>query len=873
LEKALRGERQLVFVTGEPGIGKTTLVDTFLQTLKASCPTLDRNLWVGRGQCIAQCGAGEAYMPILEALGRLCREPAGEQLRVLLHQYAPTWLVQMLPLLNPTELEALQCKVQGSTRERMLREMVEVLDVITAERPLVLWLEDLHWSDVSTLELLALLARRREPARLLILGTYRPVDVIVNAHPLRAMKQELQLHRQCHELAVRWLREEEVAEYLTLRFAAERGGGRDVPLQQLSHTIHQRTEGNPLFMVNVVNELLAQGMIDHTALALRTPATIRELIERHLDQLSAEDQTVIEVASVAGVEFSAAAVAAGLAAAIETVEASCAALARRGQFLQTKGVAEWPDGTIATRYGFLHELYQEVTYRRVPVGRRAYLHQRIGARIEVAYGTQVSQIAAELAVHFDRGHEQRRAVHYHEQAGQNATRRSAHQEAKMHFTRGLTLVKALPDTPDRAEQELTLQMALGASLQATQGYATPEAERAYTRARQLCQQVAKTPQLFWVLRGLSAVSVLRAELRTAIELGQQLLALAQKAGDPTLLVEAHTVLGGVLVFRGELTSARAHAEQALALQALQQDGAPTAPYGQDPGVFCRIVMALALWAQGYADQALGRIHEALTLSRDLPHSVSHAEAVFFAALLHHLRREGHAAWTQAEAVIALARSLTLPFFEAWGMILGGAVLAERGRGQEGMERIRQGLSAFQATGAKLHRPYQLALLTATQGSEGQAEEGLLHGAEALTQVHEAEERYFEAELYRLRGELTLQKEARGWIPETGPTSPQALSIKPQVSGEVTREAEGYFQKAIEIARQQQAKSWELRATMSLVRLRQQAVQAATRTTQHETHGRLVEAHKLLADIYGWFTEGFDTKNLQEAKTLLDELRR
>jgi DNA-binding winged helix-turn-helix (wHTH) protein len=257
--QALGGERQLVFVTGEAGIGKTTLVDAFLcgvrsheecgspnlhsRTPHSALPSTPK-LWLGRGQCIEHYGAGEAYMPILEALGRLCREPGGERLIVLLNQHAPTWLVQMPTVLTATEFETVQRKVQGATRERMLREMGEAIEAITAERPLVLWLEDLHWSDPSTLELLALLARRRETARLLVIGTYRPVDVIVNEHPLKAVKQELHLHGQCQELAMRLLTEEAVAEYLAMRFS-------DGPLLAsllpvLAHAIHERMGGRKL---------------------------------------------------------------------------------------------------------------------------------------------------------------------------------------------------------------------------------------------------------------------------------------------------------------------------------------------------------------------------------------------------------------------------------------------------------------------------------------------------------------------------------------------------------------------------------------------------------------------------------------------------
>src|SRR5438034_1038032 len=367
LEKALSGERQLVFVTGEPGIGKTTVVEAFLQSLAARGQPesgvwspesgvgagdsalrdsglsdslreadprrqpLDASLWIGHGQCIEHYGAGEAYLPVLEALGRLCREPGGEHLLELLGQQAPTWLVQLPALLSPAELEALQRKVLGATGERMLREMAEAVEAITAERPLVLWLEDLHWSDYSTLDWLAFVARQREPARLLVIGTYRPVEVIAREHPLKGVKQELQSHGHGEELPLTPLSETAVEEYLAVRFT----GGAPVPLQRLARMVHQRTEGNPLFMVNVVDDLVRQGLLRQSEggwelkvgieeVAARVPESVQQMIEKQLERLSPEDQRVLEVASVAGIEFSAAAVAASVEAAVAEGDERCA---------------------------------------------------------------------------------------------------------------------------------------------------------------------------------------------------------------------------------------------------------------------------------------------------------------------------------------------------------------------------------------------------------------------------------------------------------------------------------------------------------------------------------------------------------------------
>src|SRR5262249_15507939 len=284
-----------IFVTGEAGIGKTTLVDTWLARLGPEAA-----LWSVRGQCIEHYGAGEAYLPVLEALGRLCRQPGQKRLLGLLRQYAPTWLVQLPWLLRPAARTALQREVLGSTRERMLREMAEALEILTAETPLVLVLEDLHWSDAATLDLLAVLARRREAARLLLIGTYRPVDVLVREHPLRGLAQELQLQGHCTTLPLVGLTEADVAAYL-----AARCPGPALPTE-LARVLYERTEGNPLFLVNVVASLVTQSVLVQgqggwkcvggvEAVVRGVPESLRQLIERHIARLSPEDQRMLEV--------------------------------------------------------------------------------------------------------------------------------------------------------------------------------------------------------------------------------------------------------------------------------------------------------------------------------------------------------------------------------------------------------------------------------------------------------------------------------------------------------------------------------------------------------------------------------------------------
>jgi predicted ATPase len=850
LKRALGGTHQLVFVTGEAGIGKTTVVDAFVARLSAKS-----TVWLGRGQCIEHYGQGEPYLPVLEALGRLCREPDGNQLIALLAQHAPTWLVQMPALLPPTDLEALQRRTQGATRERMLRELAEALEVLTTERPLVLWLEDLHWSDVSTLDWLAFVARRREPARLLIIGAYRPVEVIVGDHSLKSVKQELHLHGQCVELPLRFLTEEHVAKYLVRRFAG--GAIHESSLRRLAQLIHQRTEGNPLFLVNLVDYLVAQGGLarlegqwrlrgEVTAVASWAPESLQQMIETQIEQLSPQDRRVLEVASVAGAEFSAAAVAAGVGATVEEVEEECLELARREQFLQARGTSEWPDGTVAARYSFLHALYQEVLYNRLTAGRRRRLHQQIGEREEQAYGERAREIAAELAAHFERGREYRKAVQYLQQAGENAVQRSAHREAISLLTKGLELVKSLSNTSERTQQELRLQIALGWVLMATKGYAAPEVEKTYIQALELSRQVGEPLQLFSALGGLMGVYMMSGRLHRTRELGEQMLTLAQHIRIPTLLLWAYSALGETLRYLGEFALSLEHLERGIVFYNPQKHR----PYRgmNDPGVACLSNTALTLWCLGYPDQALKKIHGALTRAQEMSHSFNISYTLSVAASLHQCRREVQASYERAEALITLSTEQGFPGRIAEGTIYRGWALAEKGQGEEGVAQIRQGLAAYRATGAETGRPKFLPLLAEAYRKVGRPKKGLNVLAEALAIVDKNGARGYEAELYRLKGELTLQQ-----------FNVQGSKFKvanPQ--GEA--EAEACFHKAIEIARKQQAKSWELRAVMSLAQLWQQ-------------QGKRKKARQMLVEIYGWFTEGFDTKDLQEAKALLDSLNR
>ncbi|MDQ3777009.1 MAG: AAA family ATPase [Pseudomonadota bacterium] len=590
LERALRGNRQMVFVTGEPGIGKTALIDAFL----AQAAGAHEDLWVGRGQCIDHYGAGEAYLPVLEALGGLLRRK-GPALIPLLRRQAPTWLVQIPASMEEAEREALSRQLFGSTQERMARELAGALEGLTAERPLVLWLEDLHWSDLSTVDALALLARRREPARLLVVSTYRPAEVIANGHPLRGLVRELEAHAQCRDLPLGFLTPPEVTQYLAVRFAPPEPQAPG--LEAWGRFIHGHTDGNPLFMVAMVDDLMSRGVIGEApleepwpapsaALAGRLPESLRELIDHQLDRLSQEQRGMLEAASVAGREFSAASVAAALDTDVLMVEGCCGALAGRHLFLDWGKGPAVPERRLCERYRFLHALYPQILSERLSASRRRQLHRKVGESKETAFGSRSVDIAAELAVHFEEARDDSRAVYYLGQAAQNALRRAAAREAADLLIRALERLQTLPETRERAQQELGLQGSLGAVLAMTQGYTTPEVKRVYDRAHALCGQVGESPHLFPALFGLFRFKLTRGELQGARALAERLLRLAQAQPDPLLLPAAHLALGATLYYLGEPAAARAHLEQGLRAYDRDQQEALILQYGQDVGVMC-----------------------------------------------------------------------------------------------------------------------------------------------------------------------------------------------------------------------------------------------------------------------------------------------
>jgi predicted ATPase len=486
-------------------------------------------------------------------------------------------------------------------------------------------------------------------------------------------------------------------------------------------------------------------------------------------------------------------------------------------------------------YVFKHALIQDAAYASLLKSTRQHYHQCIAQVLEAQFPETTQAQPELLAHHYTEAGLTEQSIAYWYKVGQRAIERSAHVEAISHLRIGLALLQTLPESPERIQREVEMLIALGTSLIATKGWAAPEVGETYTCARQLCQDLEDPCQLFPVLRGLWSYYLTRAELQTAHALSEQLLDLAQQAQDAAMLVAAHRALGTTLRYLGAAAEAYTHFAQGMALYDPQQQRAAALLYGDDAGVICHSFSALALWYLGYPDQALARSHEAVTLAQQVAHPYSLSFVLCWAAVFHQVRRERGATQEHAAATISLATAQGFPHWMAGGSIMHGWALAQQGQAQEGIAQIEQGLRAFRATGAELNRSYFLALLAETHGTLGEPEAGLAVLTEALTRVDTTGERWYESEIYRLKGELLLQQ-----------------------NSDHQAEAEICFHQALNIARAQQAKSFELRTAISLTRLWQQ-------------QEKRDEARQVLGDVYGWFTESFDTAELQEAKALLEAL--
>jgi predicted ATPase len=824
-EQVKAGQGQVVLLTGDAGIGKSRLV----QRLKEHAANQPHTRWECRSLSYFE---NTALFPLTDLFQRILRFEAHEtpdakleKLEYALSQYRLP-LEETVPLLTPllalplpeNRYPLLNLSPQRQ-RQKTLETIVAILLELAEHQPVLFIVEDLHWTDPSTLELLNLVIDQSPTASLLTILTCRPTFQPTWSH--RSYLSEITVNRLSQAQV------EQIVNRLT--------DGKALPTEVLAQIV-EKTDGVPLFVEEMTKAILESGHLKaldgHYELTgafstFAIPATLQDSLMARLDRLVTA-KAVAQYAAVIGRQFPY-----ELLQAVSQLDAST--LQRElGRLVEAEIVYQRGLPPHAT-YLFKHALIRDAAYESLLKSTRQHYHQRIAHVLEAQFPEITGTQPELVAYHCTEAGLPAQAIAYWSKAGQSALQRSAHVEALAHLRQGLALLQTLRETPERLQHEVDLLIALGASLRATQGTGALEVGETYARARQLCQDLGKPPQLFPVLKGLWSHSNMRAEYPTARALGEQLLTLAQQTQDLTRLVAAYRALGATLFYMGEPAAARRHLTQGITLYDPQQHRAEAFLYGEDVGVICHIFAAYALWYLGSPDQGLARSQEAVSLAQHVAHPFSLSFVLSHAAMFHQFRREVRAAQERAEAVISLATAQGFPQWMAFGAMLLGWALVHQGQGKEGIEQMHQSMQAFRATGGEILRPYFLALLAEAYETMGQPAEGLRTLTEALTLVDKTGERWYEPELYRLKGALLLQQ-----------------------SSDHQAEAERCFHHALDIARNQQAKSLELRAATSLARLWQR-------------QGKRDEARQVLGDVYSWFTEGCDTADLQSAKALLDKL--
>jgi class 3 adenylate cyclase/predicted ATPase len=821
LERAQSGHGQVVAVVGEPGVGKSRLFWEFTQSHRT------KGWLILKGSSVSY-GKATAYFPIMDLLRvyfkiqdsddhREIHEKISGKILTLDEALRPN-LSAFLTLLDVPVDDAAWQELDPQQRRRRTLDAVKRLLIRESQvQPLMLVFEDLHWIDNETQALLDSLVTSLPTAPILLLINYRPE--YQHGWGSRATYAQLRLYPLPSESA------DELLQAVL---------GNNPGLQPLKQLLIARTAGNPFFIEESIRTLVETKVLagEQGAYSLveaieniQVPTTVQAVLAARIDRLPVVEKHLLQSAAVIGDDVS--------FTLLEAIAELPAEDLRRGlghlqdaEFLYETSL--FPD----LEYTFKHGLTCQVAYAGLLRERRNTLHCAIVEAIERQFADRLGEKVELLGHHAFKGEVWSKAVTYLHQAGSKAALRSANREATQYFLQALDALAHLPENRQTLEQTIAIRVDLGAPLRTIMKTSAPEVEQNYTLARELCQRIGETAHLFPVLWGLCRVYHSGREFHKAREVGEQLISLAESMQDPSLILEAHHTQWSTLFSLGELLSMREHIERGFALYDPQKHKHHAFLYGgHDPGVCCGDFAARGLWLLGYPDQALRRSQEALALARELSHPFSLAFALLGAALIHQFRGEPEAIREQAEAGLSLGTEHGFPRWVALGTLLRGWLSVEQGSVDQGIGQIRQGFAQTNP----VERQLFIAFLAEAHEKAGQPEEGLSIVTEALDQTRKIDLRFYEPELHRIKGALLLRKA----VPDEG-------------------EAEGYFQTAIEVARSQSAKSLELRAAMSLSRLWQQ-------------QGKKEEARRMLAEIYGWFTEGFETADLKAAKALLGEL--
>jgi predicted ATPase len=759
-ERADRGKGRLVVLSAEAGVGKTTLLDAFVRLLE------DRGeaVRVGRGRCSERLAGSEAYLPVLEVLDSLQRSEQHGSLARLVRALAPSWYVQIMPpSKNDSSAARLAADTATGSPERLKREIAALLEEVTRMHPVVLCFDDVHWADPSTTDLIAYLAHRIDDMRLLIIATARPSDLAQAKHSFLPLKLDLIARGSCREIVPGHLDEGAISRYLALQFpdhAFPRG---------LAGIIHQRTEGHPLFVVDLLRDLRRRQILrqqdgkwtvteDLSALEKAMPESVRSLVQRKIDALEDDDRRLLGAAAVQGLDFDSAVLAAVLERSEEEIEDRLERLEREHALVRFVDEQESSNRQLTLRYRFAHHIYHGAFDKSLRATRRATLSRAIAQQLIGRLGGKPCDCAADIALLLESARENVRAAEYWNQAAQAAARLYAHDETERLVRRGLDLLEGEPDSTHKAAAELGLQMTYGLTIKTSRGYAVPEVGRAYARARELSHQIDDPARVIPVLMGLSAHHVVSGEITTSRDVALEMLDLFNRLGDPNLQMIGQWSLGAALFHLGELEVAHDHLARGLELYQPAFHRPRVWETGIDPGIFCRCEFGRTLAMRGFPDQGLQSVQQAVTEARALEHPQPLAFALLFKTILHLARREPAEVCRVFDELAALCRAHGIAQELQWGAPLRGRALVELGQIDKGMEELKAGLAAHAITRSALLRPYYLVLLAGgllRARKLDDAQEALTESksvAEATSQhAYDAEHRRLQAEVFLAQG--------------------------------------------------------------------------------------------------------------------------